>query len=176
MRDRGGGTGGRIGGGSALPFDSYPMSPGDFVATATGTPPTLTNNNNCQVWSFADGATGEVVTSFYLPASWRQVAVGFFWINPGADITGAVRWRVAIKKLDNGNLTTEAFAVDTAANVTTAAQNVVSLRGNHITGFDVTPGIFGSTYSMLISRIGADAGDDIANAAEFHSLLLLRTG
>lgn len=169
--------GSRGGGGSSAAFDVYPMSPGDFVATATGTPPTLTNNNNCQVWSFADAAIGEIVSSFFLPTSFRQISVGFFWVNPGPDVTGNARWRVALKKLNTTDLTSSGFDVDTTADVASGAVNAVTLRPNHITGFDSSPGPFGSTYSLLISRIGNHANDTIdGNAVEFHSLSLQRTG
>lgn len=163
------------GGGGGISYDVFPLTPSNFTATAAGTPPTLTVTNECQIWSFVQAATGEVSGSFFLPPAWRTISVGFFWVNPGADVTGNVRWRVALKKLDTGDLTSEAYVTDAAANVATGAQHALNLRANHITGFSVVPGIFGSSYSMLVSRIGGDAGDTIGNAVGLHSVSVQRT-
>lgn len=168
--------GSRGGGGGTPLFDVFPFTPGDFVATATGTPPTLGNNGGVQVWSFADGATGEAVTQFALPATWHTVSLSFSWINPNAG-AGNVRWRVAMRNLAIAiDGTGVAMDSDVSANVAAAAQNVVNLRAGHTTGFDTTPAAFGSVFSLLISRIGADAGDTLVGAAELGVPVLQRTG
>lgn len=168
--------GSRGGGGSSPSFDVFPFTPGDFVATATGTPPTLGNNGGVQVWSFADGATGEIVTQFAVPASWRQVSLSFSWVNPNAG-AGNVRWRVAMRNLAVAiDGTGAAMDSDVSANVAAAAQNVINLRANHVTGFDTSPATFGSVFSLLLSRIGADAGDTLVGAAELGVPVLSRTG
>lgn len=172
---RGGGTGtGSRGGGGASPlaFDAIYLTPGDFNATAAGTPPTRGNNNNVATWSFADGATGELVTSFLLPP-WNTIGISFFWINPNAG-AGNVRWRVAVKTLNTNDLASEAFAADTSANVAAGAQNALVPRINHVTGLNVAGAGFGSTYSVLISRIGADAGDTLVGAAELQAVSFAR--
>lgn len=121
----------------------------------------------------ATGTSSIYMGGIGFPVWWFQTGVqmGFDWVNDhGA--TGNVRMRWILQQNDNGGAIASA---STPVNVTEtlSSPDAGDLNTNFVNGlstFTLTPGTFGSLYTMEITRLGDDAADTLAgpiSLAEF---------
>lgn len=146
-----------------------------FTAGQIQSAATVITTNDVPRFQFPDAATTSAWVTFIVPNTWSQANVGFTWCGSAAG-TAPVRWRLAVKKLDTfvDNIS-EAFFADVSANVATpAAAGVTVNTNNQIASMNVTAAAFGTLYSALIQRVGADAGDTYLGVAELIAINLQR--
>lgn len=145
---------------------------GDFVYVGAGEleliagARTLTVTNDVPRLTMVDAATTTFGCTMALPGYWTTADFGFHYTT-SATAAGDIRWRMAVKKLhvfvDN---ISEAFLADVSATVDAPNQGVTFAQLNHLNDVNVTPEAFGTLFSVLISRVGADAADTYTGSAE----------
>jgi hypothetical protein len=133
---------------------------------------TIVRTNSWPRVQFADAATQSIDFTFQPPRWWSQMGIGFTWVNDSA-ASGNVRWRVAVKKegIATGNIS-NAFDSDVSANIGAGSQNVPQFTIDHIANFNCVQDVFSSVYTVLIERIGADAGDTLAGAVSILDVVI----
>lgn len=134
--------------------------------------PTVVVTNDYPRAQFADGVTTTVAVTFSTPAHWTVATAGFWWTTTVSG--GNVRWRMAIKKTSLF-ITNISAAFDVDSTLTVAAPGTAGLLSSqfHVPGINVSPAAFGSYYTMILSRIGADGADSNAGIAEVPGIFLI---
>lgn len=150
--------------------DSLILPPGEFSGTFT----TVVTNDVPRI-QFPDAATTSAYTTFFAPATWSQCDIGLIWTGTAAS-ANPMRWRVAVKKTDwfFDNIS-EAFFADVSANIApSVTPGLVIASPGHIDNMNVVPGGIGSSYTLMVQRIGGDAGDTNTGIGELLGVLLAR--
>lgn len=129
---------------------------------------TLVVTNDVTRLSMVDAVTTTFGFTVFLPGYWSTAEFGFAYT---ASVTGAgnVRMRMAVKKhalfIDN---VSEAFLADASATYDAPDQGVINTTASSpiLTGVNVLPDQFGSAFSVIVSRVGADAADTYTGNVE----------
>ena len=150
--------------------DIIQFTPGDFITVAGA--PTIVATNDYPRAQFADGVTTTVAVTFSTPAYWTAATAGFWFTSTVAG--NNVRWRMALKKtalfIDN---ISAAFGADVSATVAAPGTAGVLHSQVQVPGINVSPQAFGSYYTLILSRIGADAADTNTGTAEVPGIYLV---
>lgn len=136
---------------------------------------TLVVTNDVTRLSMIDGVTTTFGCSMILPPFWTTAQFGFYYTT-SVTAAGDIRWRQAVKKhaifVDN---ISEAFLADVSATIDAPNIGIVTNTAGAplLTGINVTPDTFGSIFSIITSRVGADAADTYTGAAELMGVFAI---
>lgn len=135
---------------------------------------TLVVTNDVPRLSMVDGVTTTYGVSFLLPGYWTGADFGFYYTSSATDASN-FRWRTAVKKhstfIDN---ISEAFLSDVSTTLATPDVGVVTAEAQPIDNLNVTPDVFGSLFTFIVSRLGADGADNSAASAELIGMYCRR--
>lgn len=129
---------------------------------------TLVTTNDVTRLSMANSVTTTFGCSLTLPTFWTSATFGAFFVTSATVASTSIRWRMAIKKHANfiDNIS-EAFLADNSVTVAAPNVGIVNfINPSPLTNINVTQDVLGSSFSIIISRIGADAADTYTGSAE----------
>jgi hypothetical protein len=129
---------------------------------------TLVVTNDVTRLAMADAATTTFGCTMILPPFWTTAQFGFYYVT-SVTAAGNIRWRQAVKKhaIFQDNIS-EAFLADVSATIDAPDLGIVTNTAGAplLNGINVAPDTFGSIFSVVTSRLGADALDTYTGVAE----------